>query len=447
MEEDPREVVAGGGIAAGITGVHTQGGATEEDPETVVAGGSIALGGVESVTELAGAGIRVIVVAGAPRGPAAGTGIQAVTRAGSSRVGITGPGVARAAAGGDSRGGSHGVTSRAGALIGSARPLQRGGIVISRRPCRRSKSCTVCWPQPSSKNRAKPRPLFLACLSNLPKFLLLSPLMFLPLTYPIHVLHLSPVCLPLPPGHVRGDSAAHALRNYFTAKFLPPLRGSLPLPPVNTWAALVTLFDRLKFAVETIRQSCGDLQPDWHPEWTNPVLRYLVSSVDSLDNTEVSRSATSSILKIGTELNKEVAAKSLTGPEGFHELVHQITKTFTTFHGNSIPVMLAEHCVPTKTPLKDWISLLKDLVEGLSCFGTQCPSDFQIVNTAADRLAVQNPEISALVSAKLRSLTSVEAMWDSFKSAGLNEMCNRATNPVAIPTRYSGSTVGILPKQ
>ncbi|CAB1112771.1 unnamed protein product [Ectocarpus sp. CCAP 1310/34] len=159
------------------------------------------------------------------------------------------------------------------------------------------------------------------------------------------------------------------------------VRPRLPLPAGNTWTALVTLVGRLRHVVRQGRQACGDFHATaWAPEWTSLAQQFLVSCVAA----ESGEGPVNKILSIGRDLNDTIRDRKLNGPQRFAELVSQLTRRFTSLKVNSIPIMLAQFSVPIHTPLQDWIVQLKELVEGLSCFGDSCPTDAQIVSTAIE---------------------------------------------------------------
>ncbi|CAN0126886.1 unnamed protein product, partial [Ectocarpus sp. 4 AP-2014] len=115
--------------------------------------------------------------------------------------------------------------------------------------------------------------------------------------------------------------------------------------------ALVTLVGRLRHVVRQGRQACGDFHATaWAPEWTSRAQQVLVSCVA----TESGEGPVNKILSIGRDLDETIRDRKLNGPQGFAELVSQLTKRSTSFQVNSIPIMLAQFSVPINTPLQDW---------------------------------------------------------------------------------------------
>ncbi|CAN0327933.1 unnamed protein product, partial [Ectocarpus sp. 4 AP-2014] len=108
--------------------------------------------------------------------------------------------------------------------------------------------------------------------------------------------------------------------------------------------------------------------------------------------------------------------------------------------------MLAQFSVPINTPLQDWIVQLKELVEGLSCFGDSCPTDAQIVSTAIEGLAVQYPEISLFVRPKLKKAVTLADMWKCFRDDEIDESNAVANAPPTLGTVSARSTHNHQPR-
>ena len=225
------------------------------------------------------------------------------------------------------------------------------------------------------------------------------------------------------------DSVSAKLLSFNPSKHFSVFKATLPLPSDHAWTALVTLMGRLQYVVRQTRLMCGDTDPDvWRPEWCNPIIRFLVSCVSSAD-VSVKEQTISKLLTVGADLASTIRKDNLKGPEGFAALVRLLTRKFTTFHPNSIPVMLAQYCVPVNTQLQDWIAQLKELVEGLRCFGDSCPSDSQIISTAIEGLNVQYPEIATFVCRRLGDVSTVDDMWTLFSDERLDDNLSAAKAP------------------